>query len=411
MRLTIKAAAILAFLSAPITVWAQGAVQQSGPVAAGHLACWGYNGIIFDCGPPSTIQSTQPITATGTAITNMLGVWVSYLAGIANPNPILIQPPTTMATDAPDLSIIRTTTHTGGTPGFVESGLRIATTVGAGVTDFEWGGLSVLNNHATAGENVAFYHQANKYSTGPTWAGVSECNDFNNAVSSVAGSLPCTEIDVNSSGLDDFGTVGLRGGIDIIPGRAAGASGTSEIGWGARVNVGANAVVRRGFYVAGAFDQAAFDASLGAAGSRGGITAAAFRGTAGQLWDFAGDSSYYLWLNGTTLQWQHSGVTLFSLDNTGALGLAGSINAVANITATGFVKGGTLVSTGTSDLNADSALSTSATAGFVGLPFTSGAPTGAPLLQTNCAINTSSGTLNCYWSGAWHHIAFSSGAG
>ena len=62
-------------------------------------------------------------------------------------------------------------------------------------------------------------------------------------------------------------------------------------------------------------------------------------------------------------------------------------------------------------LNAVSALSLGANAGFVALPNMAGIPTGAPSLSTNCAIDTTNGYLNCYYAGAWHKIAFSNGAG
>jgi hypothetical protein len=66
---------------------------------------------------------------------------------------------------------------------------------------------------------------------------------------------------------------------------------------------------------------------------------------------------------------------------------------------------------GSVSLNAGSVLSLSATNGFVALPFTAGVPTGAPTLNTACAIDTTNGYLNCYYGGAWHKVAFSSGAG
>lgn len=66
--------------------------------------------------------------------------------------------------------------------------------------------------------------------------------------------------------------------------------------------------------------------------------------------------------------------------------------------------------TGGVNINAVTGLSLTATAGFVALPFTAGIPTGAPTLNTNCAIDTTNGYLNCYYGAAWHSIAFASGA-
>jgi hypothetical protein len=70
-----------------------------------------------------------------------------------------------------------------------------------------------------------------------------------------------------------------------------------------------------------------------------------------------------------------------------------------------------LAGSGTANLNAGTGLSLSATAGFVQLPFTAGIPTGAPSGNTNCAVDTTNGYLNCYYGAAWHKIAFAAGAG
>jgi hypothetical protein len=43
-----------------------------------------------------------------------------------------------------------------------------------GTETFEWANVSILDNHAQKGENVAIYGQANAYNTGPTWGGVFE---------------------------------------------------------------------------------------------------------------------------------------------------------------------------------------------------------------------------------------------
>ena len=63
------------------------------------------------------------------------------------------------------------------------------------------------------------------------------------------------------------------------------------------------------------------------------------------------------------------------------------------------------------NLNSATPLGLTATTGFVGLPYTSGIPTGAPAAAINCAIDVTNSYLNCYYSGGWHKIAFTSGAG
>jgi hypothetical protein len=68
--------------------------------------------------------------------------------------------------------------------------------------------------------------------------------------------------------------------------------------------------------------------------------------------------------------------------------------------------------TGTGDLlvGSRSSLATTAVHGFLSPPYTSGVPTGSPTLNTACAINVSTSTLNCYFGGAWHSLAFAGGA-
>jgi hypothetical protein len=71
VRLSFKAAAVVAFLVASGSAFGQGAVQQSGPVSSGHVTCWGYNGIVVDCGIPNTIKfytiATMPLCNSSTA--------------------------------------------------------------------------------------------------------------------------------------------------------------------------------------------------------------------------------------------------------------------------------------------------------------------------------------------------------
>ena len=73
----------------------------------------------------------------------------------------------------------------------------------------------------------------------------------------------------------------------------------------------------------------------------------------------------------------------------------------------------TISGAGDSLLNSATALATTATAGFVHLPNSAGAPTGTPATISGdaCEINTSTETLNCYIGSSWYHIALTSGAG
>jgi len=105
----------------------------------------------------------------------------------------------------------------GGTPGRVNTAAVFRTVTGQGETAFEWTSLAILDNHASAGENVAHYAQANKHASGPTWAAVSEASDTTGAV----GALVAHEFDVFTTGPD----TGDRIGLDIIAGDARAARG------------------------------------------------------------------------------------------------------------------------------------------------------------------------------------------
>jgi hypothetical protein len=93
----------------------------------------------------------------------------------------------------------------------------------------EWANLTVLNNYADHGYNVALYGQANKYGLGPTWGGVVEAQD---AVG--AGGLWGLEIDAFSTGPSRFREVGGgdRIGLGIVVGRAFGRGATTTVDYG-----------------------------------------------------------------------------------------------------------------------------------------------------------------------------------
>ena len=213
---------------------------------------------------------------------------------------------TTTSTDPPVLSVVRQTSHSGGSPGYVVFGQKIYLNVGAPVTNFEWAFTSIIDNHAASGENVAGYFQANKFANGPTWAAVMECSDKTVTPSSVNGALPCIEVDVGAAGLDDYPPVGLRGGITIGT-NSQGTTTPTEVGWGVRVTDSQYSSYRRAFYVGGKFSEAGFDTSQGTPTSRSGVTAAAFRSGSNQIWDFSGTNAAYWWLNSGTMQYVANG--------------------------------------------------------------------------------------------------------
>jgi hypothetical protein len=118
----------------------------------------------------------------------------------------------TTASDGYSNVITRDTTGcAGGTPGHVNTASTVISTAGADVKAFEWAMLALLHNHATAGENVALYAQANKHSSGPTWGACIEACDLTPGDKT---GLVGAEVDCWVSGPDN----GLRFGIDVVLG-------------------------------------------------------------------------------------------------------------------------------------------------------------------------------------------------
>lgn len=105
----------------------------------------------------------------------------------------------------------------GGAHGNVNTASITRTITGAYELAFEWSNLTILDNQSQKGENVAVYAQANKLSTGPTWAAVSEATD----ASGLPGALVAHEFDTFTTGADN----GLRLGLEIVSGDARAVRG------------------------------------------------------------------------------------------------------------------------------------------------------------------------------------------
>ena len=258
--------------------------------------------------------SSQPTPTASAMPQNCLGSLPMNGGSLCGP--LTITSMTTSATDQPLISLTRITSHSGGTFGYVDFAERIYLDVGAPVTNFEWAIVAILDNHATAGENVAGYFQANKYANGPTWAAVMECADKTVTPTSVNGAMPCIEVDVGAAGLDDYNSVGLRGGI-TIGSNSQNTTVPTEVGWGVRVTDSQYSSFLRGFYVGAKFEIAAFDASTGTATSHNGVMAAAFRSNPQQIWDFSGNSTAYWWLNTGVMQYATDGIGVVNISRGG----------------------------------------------------------------------------------------------
>jgi hypothetical protein len=135
------------------------------------------------------------------------------------------------STDIADVNQYRNANYTGGTYGFVNSGFLQTVDVSAGAIAFEWGLVSIINNSATAGENLAIYGQGNKLSTGPTWAGVFEATDKTGTANPIAG-LVGIEVNVFANGTD---TSGNRVGVDIVVGKGVSGGVSCDAGYAVRI--------------------------------------------------------------------------------------------------------------------------------------------------------------------------------
>jgi hypothetical protein len=123
--------------------------------------------------------------------------------------------------------------YSGGTPGNVSSVQNVHTTVSKDVTDFVWGIVSILNNSADAGENVAIYGQGNRVANiGPIWGGVFEASDKTNTDGTGKSGTVGIEVDVFANGADVNNN---RVGIDVVVGKGVSGGTTCQARVGVRI--------------------------------------------------------------------------------------------------------------------------------------------------------------------------------
>lgn len=325
-RRTLKALTLIAFMAAPVSAMAQGAVQQSGPVSPGHLACWAYNGIEYDCGSIGSIQSgisaATPITAnnitnplgtwigylagiqnpnpmiltltggsltganaTGNGVTNTLGTWTGYLAGLPNPNPVTfgggagglgnfsITPvtPSIIPTVPQVLNFIQPTASGGSGIKFAMNNEVVLT--GASTASW-WTQLNQMiyqgtgGGSATATDHVAGYNQTlrNAFSAGGAannpelWAGIMEMDDFTGQPSSATSATLTTEMDLTGHNVDNANNRQMLSGV-IAP--AHNNANFYEATLGYNLSVSSGAYVKTGMAIAGSYTTAAIDLRSG----------------------------------------------------------------------------------------------------------------------------------------------------
>lgn len=213
---------------------------------------------------------------------------------------------------------VRNASYTGGTAAFVSSPVRIETTVGAGVADYQWGLTSVLTNSATGGQNVAVYAQGNRETTGtgPTWAMVAEAHDHSGAGNQSSG-LIGIEVDVIASGDD---TTNNRVGVHVVSGMDSGGT-AMHAAYGVWVDAtAANSAFYNGVQISGSVATGVHVSCTGTVGidvSGATLSGAALKISRGQTIAFEATGTLTVGDLGATdnlLRFQDGGATLLSLD-------------------------------------------------------------------------------------------------
>jgi len=244
-----------------------------------------------------------PIDAASATNPNFAGTQISFIS-------------TGGATDQQSISMTRTANYSGGSG--VNGTVRIVDTVGASPTSFEWALTSIMNNSATAGENVAVYGQGNRQTTttGATWAGVMEAREVV-AINNPSTALVGLEVDNRSNGTDASGN---RIGIDVVAARYNTSGAATTCSYGVRVqNDGDSSVT-----VNEAFSVVANNCNYGFDTSAGVINIAAMRMAAGQAIAFDVNSTNQLKYDGTGLGYYVSGSEVVRLNSSGSLSLNGA---------------------------------------------------------------------------------------
>lgn len=245
----------------------------------------------------------------------------------------------TTSNDLGAVTVRRTTSHTGGLAGNVNAAFRADSFVGAGVTNAEWALVGVVQNSATAGQNVGVYGQGNKLTgAGPTWGGVFEAVDRSGSANPTS-ALVGGEIDCRANGTD---TGVFRVGLDLVVSRpitSGSFTGTAcTISYGYRVGTGFGdlaATVTSAFSVWNSTNVVtAFDCS-GAV-----VSGAALKMASGVSIAFDAASVNTLGFDGTNLTYKVSSVAKTSLLAAGGIAVSGTQVLGAQITGYGTPTGG-----------------------------------------------------------------------
>jgi len=130
--------------------------------------------------------------------------------------------------DVCSLQVRRDCNYSGGSVGFLNSALLVRSIVNTTANPFECALFAISDNHSTGQQNFAMGAQANKYSTGPAWALVTEVHEKNGTADPTNATIGY-ELDVCANGTDVFFQ---RFGLAIIAKREIPAGAQCVVGTG-----------------------------------------------------------------------------------------------------------------------------------------------------------------------------------
>jgi hypothetical protein len=340
--------------------------------------------------PPTISSFNQLQGSTGTAITGFgmsigqaLGPLVNYqgsgLPGLLVNGRLIFGRTVTAPTDFTTVQINRDATFAGGTQ--TNSALNVATTQGAAAGTNEWSILSTCKTSSTVGGSncLGAYLQGtrNAGGKGVVWGAVSQAIDLSDASSASSGANPTVglEVDVNANDADDHtnaaavGGKGNRVGIDIVGMRQVGTdTDQTQFAYGLWLTTATLPLV------AGMDAHTNFMSAVGVGknlqaysvfDSRGAIPPTAsvnpvygLNMDAGQAIEFNGDDSTLspapqrtLLYTGSALSYQVSGVTQWSVSDTGVVNAAGGFSVGGQAVGSVYY-GATNTSAGNTSYNA-----------------------------------------------------------
>lgn len=219
--------------------------------------------------------SLTAANATGNSITNTLGTWASYLAGVPIPNPMTVGDPSTFGhltitpinpaviPSTPQVVNFIQATSSGGSG--VKNAMENQVVITGAPTAFWWVNLNQLTYNGTGGgsaQHVAGYDQTlrNIFSSGGAannanlWAHVSEMDDFTGQPSSATNNTLAEELDIRGNNVDNANN---RQGISMVAVPAT--TGFYEVGRIIGLTVNPGAYVKTIIGGAGSYTDAILD--------------------------------------------------------------------------------------------------------------------------------------------------------